>query len=409
MIRAAAVAAALLLAAPAGASTWNGAGADWSSDGDPGWNGTGVPNGVGAVANIPAGSGSGNDITVTGVSPTVGTIEQFGTGNVTRSISTGTITLNEDGAGAGHATISNIATNASNRLGFSSSITLTLADDLLISNTSASTGSYSIGASGKINGTGNLTIYNVSNSTSSGPISLSAANSFVGNVFIQKGSLNWTSTALGNSSNAITLGSSGDGSATMYSTGSLNSLAGGITVAGGTGGTLVIGSLHKGIYSGAVTLNGDLTVRADDVDTGTDYVEFSGGLSGVGGLDKIGVGRVILSAANAYAGGTTVSEGILSIGASSNLGGGALVIATDAVLDLDAAVAGTVQGTVDSLSLGGTPYTAPGTYGTTASGADYQDDTFFSGTGTVELVPEPATVGLLAIGGAVLRRRRRRS
>ncbi len=48
--------------------------------------------------------------------------------------------------------------------------------------------------------------------------------------------------------------------------------------------------------------------------------------------------------------------------------------------------------TVSELWLGGVQKTAYGTYGSSTSGADYQDDTYFQGPGKVELVPPAGTV-----------------
>jgi hypothetical protein len=126
------------------ASDWAGGGGNWSSDAAIGWNGTGVPNGIGAIANFgaapAANSTTGQD--VAGV--IVGTVSyNHGNGNFSRTITlTNALTLNQDSAGAGFATISNTNTNAgaSNALIFSTG-SLVLGDDLFISNTGASTAS----------------------------------------------------------------------------------------------------------------------------------------------------------------------------------------------------------------------------------------------------------------------------
>jgi len=52
---------------------------------------------------------------------------------------------------------------------------------------------------------------------------------------------------------------------------------------------------------------------------------------------------------------------------------------------------------------------AAGTYGSTSSGASNQSDDWFKDTGILRVVPEPATMAILAFGGlGVLIRRRRR-
>jgi hypothetical protein len=67
--------------------------------------------------------------------------------------------------------------------------------------------------------------------------------------------------------------------------------------------------------------------------------------------------------------------------------------------------------TVASIVLNGVTETAPGTYGSTTSGATFQS-AFFSGNGSLLLVPEPSTWALTAVGATVLGTllfRRRRS
>lgn len=63
---------------------------------------------------------------------------------------------------------------------------------------------------------------------------------------------------------------------------------------------------------------------------------------------------------------------------------------------------------VASLTINGTPM-AEGTYGATGSGADFIDDAHFSGTGMLQVVPEPSLLGGVAAGLALLMRRNRRA
>jgi len=87
------------------------------------------------------------------------------------------------------------------------------------------------------------------------------------------------------------------------------------------------------------------------------------------------------------------------------LGGG-----TAGVADENFAILGAgINETVGSLILGGVTQTSPGTYGSVASGANFQSDEFFSGTGVITLVPEPASVSLMLMPALMLGRRRRRS
>ena len=133
--------------APAATSLWSAgvvsgsttSSGNWSSNGAPGWNGTGVPNAIGATASFGTASvaTSGNTTTqdiAGGI--TLGTLDfgnssNLGSGARTLTM-TNAITLNQDGAGSGYATISNTntSTNAANRISVGAG-TFTLADDLL--------------------------------------------------------------------------------------------------------------------------------------------------------------------------------------------------------------------------------------------------------------------------------------
>ncbi len=139
-------------------------------------------------------------------------------------------------------------------------------------------------------------------------------------------------------------------------------------------------------------------------------------------------GTLNLNGANTYAGGTTVSGGTLNVSATATLGvddvtigtTGKLNLSTSAGIDdtatLDIALGATprvtlnagVNDIIGSLILNGTSYSAVGTYGSSSSGADFQYDAYFAGTGLVQIVPEPTSLAVLAgLGGLTLLRRRR--
>jgi autotransporter-associated beta strand protein len=321
---AALAAVATLVSCSAHASLWAGGNGRWNSNGSPGWNGTGVPNAPGAVAENNLGGSTGITSTqdVSG-GITIGTLSKGGTGNFTWIINlSNSITFNQDGAGPGSAVISNGCTGTSaNRISLSSG-TLTLADDLLIINTGLGAGSYSIGISSSIGGTGNITLYNVTNSVTAGPLSLTGASSFTGSVSVLKGAVSFstTGTGLGSTNNILTLGSEGNGSATLVASGSGNTIANAIVVAAGSGGTLVLGSSDAGAveskFTGPLTLNGDLSVTSSK--TGAGMVSFTKPISGAGSIAKIGVGTVQFSGANAYTGSTTVTAGRLLINGATS-------------------------------------------------------------------------------------------
>lgn len=95
-----------------------------------------------------------------------------------------------------------------------------------------------------------------------------------------------------------------------------------------TGSTQTLGGLDAGAktFSGNVTMSRSMDLYAV---TGGD-VTFSGVLSAAGGVNKVGDGLVVLSNANTYTGGTTVSNGTLVGGAQSSgspFGTGAFTVA----------------------------------------------------------------------------------
>ena len=138
------------------------------------------------------------------------------------------------------------------------------------------------------------------------------------------------------------------------------------------------------------SLNGPVTLEATttfDLFT-TGNMSIGGIVSGPGGLTKLGTGQgpLILSGINTYTGPTTVAAGTLKCDNMDALGSGDLSISTGgAKVNLNY----TGTKTVASLTLGGVAQIVPGTYGSIASGADFQDDTYFTstGTGTVTIVP----------------------
>lgn len=421
------------------ASDWAGGSGNWSSDGSPGWNGTGVPNAVGAIANfgdIVAGTTT-QDI-AGGV--TIGTLSFTSSANVSRTIAnTNGITFNNGGTGA---TISNSNANAgtTNALILGAG-TYTLADDLFITNTGGSTaGNGSVQILGTLTGNGNITISNVANTVNSstsfpGAIRFqTGVNTFVGNVLIQKGAVTFNNAAsFGGAGNTITLGQTGQGSVTLMSTAGVTT-ANPIVVAANTGGTTVLGSASTGAstFSGPITLNGDLTYRSFSTNAAGSTI--SGVVSGVGGITFTNNGAAgnisrITNSANTYSGGTTLTAGTLLVTAGGALGTGNISITAGTItLGTGGAVQNFVNDsatfsiasgatanlnytgtdTVGALVIGGVAQTAPGTYGSATSGADFQFAQF-AGTGTFMVVPEPATYVLFGVGLLVCAQRFRRA
>ncbi len=307
------------------------AGNNWNEAGN--WTPGTVPNGAGTTVNYSGAASTGT--TINGGGPfVVGTISKSGSDNAQWDIRVlaSLLTLNQDGAGSGHATIqnSNTSTGFSNQLIFGQTLgSITLADDLLITNTGGSTvANGSISIRNALVGAGNVTFSNVANSvidagTYAGAIRLqsTSANTFTGSVLVEKGAVVFAnSTAFGNSANTITLGKSGSGSATMLAvtpSGALT-VANNLVVAAGSGGTLVLGSAiatgtNATNYSGTLTLSGNLSFRSDNTSAAPTLL--SGAISGAGNLTKIGSGFGTLSnASNTFTGITKVSAGTLNLG-----------------------------------------------------------------------------------------------
>ena len=127
------------------------------------------------------------------------------------------------------------------------------------------------------------------------------------------------------------------GTGTLYLTNTANAYGGGTVLSGGTL-NFVAGAVPTG--SGAINFSGGALQRApgntQDVsaslapitlgqaailDTGTNSLTFNTGLSGPGGLTKLGAGTLILAASNGYGGTTTVNNGTLIAVSKASLPG----------------------------------------------------------------------------------------
>jgi autotransporter-associated beta strand protein len=184
--------------------------------------------------------------------------------------------------------------------------------------------------------------------------------------------------------NSVTLGSAGA---------NLNIFSGRL-IAGATG------SLVTGL--GTISLNGAAYI---DIPTGlTNTITVA--ISGIGSLTKEGAGTLDLTQINTYTGDTIVTAGILQM-ENAYLADAADVRFTGGMMNLNTTGA---SDTIDELYFG-TVAQATGTWGSTASLATNKNDTYFSGTGMLNVMtPEPATLAFVALGGlGLLARRRRRA
>ncbi|TXI84091.1 MAG: PEP-CTERM sorting domain-containing protein, partial [Cupriavidus sp.] len=268
---------------------------------------------------------------------------------------------------------------------------------------------------------------------------------------VKKGAVIFGSTAnaFGSVSNVITLGSAGDGSASLVGTasGGTATLANNIIVASGTGGTLLLGSNGNGAYnttfSGTLTLNGDVSLISGRP-AGND-VRYTNVISGVGSVTTVGGGKTqfgngVANIVNTYRGNTTLADGS-SLALSDNTkmtfyignsGENNKITATgiqnvltldgDFVFDLTGAAANGTWQIVDVSLLAETfsstfsvytstnltnPWTENANVWTYVNGGVTYS--FSEATGILTAVPEPTTALLFGGGLMVLLLRRRRA
>jgi autotransporter-associated beta strand protein len=127
---------------------------------------------------------------------------------------------------------------------------------------------------------------------------------------------------------------------------------------------------------GVGTAGANISTDGHDVIVTKNLVNYGG----AGTLTKSGAGTLTLTGVNTYTGGTTVNGGVLSVGSTTSIGSGGVTITNGAVMDLN--YFGQIQ--VGGLALNGV--TQPnGTYGATGSGATFTNDTYFTGTGMLNV------------------------
>jgi uncharacterized protein with beta-barrel porin domain len=124
--------------------------------------------------------------------------------------------------------------------------------------------------------------------TGAGTLVLTAASSYTGGTTVTGGLINFNA-------------------ANNFGSGAINLNGGGLQWA--TGNTTDISGRLAAFGSGGATF-----------DTNGNNVTFASALSGAGGLTKTGNGALVLSTANAYAGGTTVAAGTLQLSGTGTLG-----------------------------------------------------------------------------------------
>ena len=146
---------------------------------------------------------------------------------------------------------------------------------------------------------------------------------------------------------------------------------------------------HGATWSGAITLNGNLTINAA---SGT--MKCTGVISGAGGFTKVGDYPLVLSRSNSFSGQQKVVTGTVTCSNVAALGTGPLDITLGAMVALDY----TGTRVIAALTFNGGAPLAPGTYGSATSNATNKNGGYFSGSGMIEILPA-STTGLSLTAG----------
>lgn len=240
----------------------------------------------------------------------------------------------------------NVVSTSASISSLSGSGSVTLGSHTLIINNAADT------FSGVISGSGGLTI-------NGGTETLSGANTYTGMTTVASGTLALASTGSLSASSSLNVNGTLDASLASGPTLTFTSLAGSGTVtlgtnnlqlsaAGdtfsgviqGTGGLMVGGGTEvlagDNTYTGGTTISGGTlqigtsgysgSITGNVADNGTlafsraDKYVFNGLISGTGAVSQVGPGTTVLTAANTYSGGTTITYGTLQVGNGGTTG-----------------------------------------------------------------------------------------
>jgi autotransporter-associated beta strand protein len=450
-------------------TTWNlAAGGTWNAAAS--WNPAVIPNGVGDSATFnDAASGSnpaqtGNRSVTLDGSKTVGTVvfNNDAANAFTNTIATGTAgPLVFDEVGAGPATMSVPAGSGTGNNTIS--VAMTFNDDVVanVANVNATSAAGAINLTGTIGGAGGFTKNGDGLATFG-----TGAKTYTGATVFNGGRMRISAAARPTGTSSVTLNSGATldliSASLLYTFGATTSVPFNLNGTGATTGPFAS-------FPGAIRNDTGLDVAINNVTvlqsntllhvqanagTGSSAspagsLAFTSSISGPGKLtltapgSNIDQGTLFLKAANTYSGGSLVAGGILDVqGANATFGNGNVTVdnatspasiarlhietgvlnAIDDMATLSLAGGGAantadqnfaivdagVHDYIGGLFLGGVQQFTLGTYGSSSSGATFQNDEYFSGTGVVELVPEPTSLSLVgfAIVGLAMRRRK---
>ena len=230
---------------------------------------------------------------------------------------------------------------------------------------------------GLVSGTGSLTKNGVGTlvlngfDSGAGSIFVTMPNTYSGGTFVNGGVLQLGSLVAGVT--PFSDNPAGSGPITLNTGGSIQFNSVRISNALAVNGGALYNFNGWGVQmTGPVTLN--VTVP---LDTLGDF-DFTGVISGVGGITKVGNGRLLLPGINTYSGDTTVNSGFLVVSGNSIKDTNKLIIGGGKVTP-------TTTETVNSLFFGAVQQAA-GTWGSNDSTATNKDSVHFSGTGMVNVL-----------------------
>jgi autotransporter-associated beta strand protein len=267
------------------------------------------------------------------------------------------------------------------------------------------------------------------------------AKTYTGSTTINAGILRTSLAGIPNATSGVTVNAGGQlllGATASGQTLQFGASTATVVTLNGDGPTAGSGALAN--VGNSTTMSNNISLASDSTISSSNALTLTGAISGAGRLTKTGGATLALNVANTYSGGTTVALGSAALIANNdgalgtgnvdiNATGGVrltlqggltnnyisdnatLSLANGAQANLNYALGGT--DVVGGLVLGGAAQLAPGTYGSAASGAMFQFDAFFTGTGTLTLIPEPSTWVMTIMGAGLLmsvqRFRRRKS
>lgn len=391
-----------------------------------------VPNAVGASARFLAALAAPSTVTLDGGKTVGGLSFASNNGYTIAAGSGGSLTFSNTGSTAAQLN----STVGSHTISAGVQLTSNLTAQIQAGSTVTISGA--VGGAGRITmeDPGTLVLSNAANSyaggttVNAGVVQFAAVGSLgSGDVTLSGGAVRYAAGNTGDlSAKTVTLGADGgtidtNGNNVTFANPIGNAGAGGLTKAGAgkltmtvdnayegptsvTGGSLVItanGQLGNALTGAALNLSNGGTLetpgaidldadglggsaRAVALGTGgggfnvTDVVgplNVRGQVSGAGSLTKSGTGALFLSGANNYTGGTTIQEGLVTMGSATALGAGPVALQGTAVLDQGGSV---IPG---ALAVSGTPTLRGG------NGGGSQGVGVVTGTGTlnIEILP----------------------